>query len=250
MRQSAFAASLAELVPDLSPAESDEVSVDRLSSVAASVLSGLGQPLGADDIDQVQRCVYAAMTSGEADQEQLLRPAAAALLAVGLARDAAVQDVLAALAVARTAASELFNVLSKDAGQEPGHVLPIAVAVGVSRLLGADAERMSHAVGIASSMTVATRGGTHTGPAEPLLVALCCGNGVLAAYLASRGFTAAPRALEGRRGWVATLDGAPPDSECPSQMESGAAAAPSAQDKLRSLYSDLATALMKDHAND
>lgn len=70
-------------------------------------------------------------------------------------------------------------------------------------LLGANAESLARAVGIASSMTLGQRvsGGT---PSAKLIAGKASSNGVLAALLAQRGFTG-PSSLEASRGLCTVL---------------------------------------------
>lgn len=75
-----------------------------------------------------------------------------------------------------------------------------------AKLLGLDAAQTGHAIGIAASLAAGIRCnfGTMT---KPLHVGRAAENGVLAAQLARRGFTADPQALDGRWGFPAVLGG-------------------------------------------
>ena len=89
----------------------------------------------------------------------------------------------------------------------PGVVGPIAAALACADLLGLDASAATMAVGIASSRTggLLVNVGSHT-------KALHCGdaaaNGLEAALMAERGFTADPDALASPRGWGKAFFGA------------------------------------------
>jgi 2-methylcitrate dehydratase PrpD len=78
----------------------------------------------------------------------------------------------------------------------------VAAAAGVSRLLGNTARQTASALGIAASMAGGSRQnfGTMT---KPLHAGLAARDGVLAASLAARGFSADPDQLEGPLGYFA-----------------------------------------------
>ena len=84
----------------------------------------------------------------------------------------------------------------------PGVVGPIGAAVAAGHMLGLDAERLAHAVGIAAS-----RSGALLANVGSMTKCLHCGNaaaaGLEAALLAERGFTANPAVLEARQGLAA-----------------------------------------------
>lgn len=80
----------------------------------------------------------------------------------------------------------------------------VACAAASACLRGLDAARASHALGIAASMSagLVANFGSMT---KPLQVGLAARNGIVAAQLAERGFTASPDALESPRGFLAAL---------------------------------------------
>ena len=77
----------------------------------------------------------------------------------------------------------------------------IGAAVAVGRLLELDARSMAHAIGIAAAQVTGLREmfGSHT---KAFHVGRAAQNGLLAALLASGGFTSSVRALEAKRGWA------------------------------------------------
>jgi len=77
----------------------------------------------------------------------------------------------------------------------------LGAAAACARLLGLDAHRTTMALGIAASQPVGLREqfGTMTKPLHPGAAARA---GLVSALLASRGFTASPRALEAPRGFA------------------------------------------------
>lgn len=77
----------------------------------------------------------------------------------------------------------------------------IGAAVAVSKLLNLSVEQTIYALGIASTQVTGLREqfGSHTKSFHPGRAAQ---NGLLAAILASNGYTASPSSLEAKRGWV------------------------------------------------
>jgi 2-methylcitrate dehydratase PrpD len=80
----------------------------------------------------------------------------------------------------------------------------IGAAVGAGLLLGLDTHRMTMAIGLATSQTLGLRV-THRTMTKALQPGKAAANGVLAALLAARGFSAAPDALNGTRGFLEVL---------------------------------------------
>lgn len=129
---------------------------------------------------------------------------AAAALAAGYTYDATFEDLLPALSVSYDLAQLLAGVLGGIEQAEPGHYLPIAIAVLHLAAQRGEAPNFSHAIGLSSSMTLATRL-TKSAGSDPWLLGLAASNGAQAAAMAALGVTAAPRGLEGPRGWMVTL---------------------------------------------
>ncbi|KAL2002467.1 hypothetical protein VTN02DRAFT_6734 [Thermoascus thermophilus] len=77
----------------------------------------------------------------------------------------------------------------------------IGAAVAVSKLLNLSADRIAHAIGIAATQVTGLREmfGSHTKSFHPGRAAQ---NGLVAAILASEGYTSSLQALEAKRGWV------------------------------------------------
>lgn len=80
----------------------------------------------------------------------------------------------------------------------------VAAAAATAWMLGLDAERTRHALGLAASMSAGLVGnfGSMT---KPLQVGWAAQNGILAGRLARQGVTAAPDAIEGPRGLLVAL---------------------------------------------
>lgn len=87
-----------------------------------------------------------------------------------------------------------------------GTVGTFGAAATAAQLLGLGRTQTAHAIGIAASLAAGIRCnfGTMT---KPLHVGRAAENGVLAASLAQRGYTADPQALDGRWGFPAVLAG-------------------------------------------
>lgn len=85
-----------------------------------------------------------------------------------------------------------------------GTVATFGAAVAAGRLLDLDRTRMAHTIGIAASMAAGVRCSFGT-MSKPWHVGRAAENGVLAAEMASRGFTGDPDALDGRWGFASVL---------------------------------------------
>ena len=134
-------------------------------------------------------------------------PVASAVLALGEARGASGADVLTAFIAGYEVECRLGDMCG-DAHYENGfHATgtlgTFGAAAGAASLLGLDAERTAMALGIAASEAAGLKinFGTMT---KPLHVGKAAANGLLAARLAARGFTARPDAIEAPQGFAAT----------------------------------------------
>ncbi|HXH14216.1 MAG TPA: MmgE/PrpD family protein [Alphaproteobacteria bacterium] len=93
------------------------------------------------------------------------------------------------------------NMVHYEKGWHPTATLgTFGAAAAAGKLLQLNSEELTHAFGIAASEASGLKEnfGTMT---KPLHAGHCAKNGLLAALLAKRGFTAAPEALEGRFGF-------------------------------------------------
>ncbi len=81
-------------------------------------------------------------------------------------------------------------------------------AAGCAKLLGLDAERTAHALGIAASQSAGTVENLPSG-AKNVSVGSAARNGMFAALLAEQGYTAAPSAIEGTLGWARAMGDVP-----------------------------------------
>lgn len=133
---------------------------------------------------------------------------APALLAVGEVLDARGDELLAAFVAGYEFACRAGRLIA------PGHYLKgyhatatvgsLGAALGCAHLLGLDAERTQHAVGIAAAQAAGLKGlfGTEC---KPFHAGIAAQNGVRAAALAARGMVSRPDALECRQGFAAVM---------------------------------------------
>jgi 2-methylcitrate dehydratase PrpD len=84
----------------------------------------------------------------------------------------------------------------------------MGAAAACARLMGLNAEQTAHAIGIAASQAAGLVENLPTG-AKNIQVGNCARSGLLSALLARQGYTAAPQALEGGRGWARASGDAP-----------------------------------------
>jgi 2-methylcitrate dehydratase PrpD len=117
------------------------------------------------------------------------------------------RDVLQAWAIGYEVGTRLSANLHPDRDWHPTAIFgTMASAVVASKLLGLDAHRTRMALGIAGSEAAGLRRnfGTMTKPFHPGNAAR---SGIVAAKLASRGFTADPDIIEGRQGYADNFGG-------------------------------------------
>jgi len=81
----------------------------------------------------------------------------------------------------------------------------LGAAAAAARVLGLDAAATRHALGIAASSACGVKENIGT-MVKPLHAGLAARNGVLAAQLARRGFTASAQALDGPQGYLQAMD--------------------------------------------
>jgi 2-methylcitrate dehydratase PrpD len=81
----------------------------------------------------------------------------------------------------------------------------IGAAAAVARVLSLDAHATRHALGIAASSACGLKENLGS-MVKPLHAGMAARNGVTAAQLARRGFTASPHAIDGPQGYLAAMD--------------------------------------------
>lgn len=131
-----------------------------------------------------------------------------AVLAVAEAEACNGRDALAAFIAGYEIACTVGALVSPShyaAGfHSTGTVGAIGAAAAAGLLLKLDEERMEHALGLAATQSAGLKA-MFGSMAKPFHAGKAAANGVLAARLASRGFTAQPGALEQDQGFIATL---------------------------------------------
>ena len=81
----------------------------------------------------------------------------------------------------------------------------LGAAAAVARVLGLDAQATRHALGIAASLAGGLKENMGS-MVKPLHAGMAARNGVTAAQLAKRGFTASPHAIDGPQGYLVAMD--------------------------------------------
>jgi len=81
----------------------------------------------------------------------------------------------------------------------------LGAAAAVARVLGLDAQATRHALGIAASSACGLKENMGS-MVKPLHAGMAARNGITAAQLAKRGFTASPHAIDGPQGYLAAMD--------------------------------------------
>lgn len=135
-------------------------------------------------------------------------PVASALLALAEQQGASGRAVIDALVIGIDVACRVGNSMYPEHYDRGWHITGstgmLGAAAGCARLLGLDPQQTTMALGIAASQPIGMREqfGTMTKPFHPGAAARA---GLMSALLASKGFTASPRALEAPRGMMQTV---------------------------------------------
>ena len=148
-----------------------------------------------------------------------------AVLALAEQRDASIGELLAAYVAGYDTAYRIALAIGPDpylrGFHQTGTVGTFGAAAACAALLRLDGDATATALGLAASLAAGARCnfGTMT---KPLHAGKACENGLLAALLASRGFTANPRAIEAERGFAALCGGSCDVHAASVAMEPGA----------------------------
>ncbi|MPZ87738.1 MAG: MmgE/PrpD family protein [Nitriliruptorales bacterium] len=178
---------------------------ERLDVLGAAVANGVAAHL--DDFDDTHLST-------------VIHPGAATLaagLSAGVLRDVDGERFLRAFALGCEAQLRVGVAMSPEHYDDGWHITgtcaPLGAAVTAGVLLGLDAQRLTHALGLAASQTLGQREGFGS-MVKPFHAGKGASNGLLAALLAERGFTAPTDALEDPRGYFAVLspNGSRPES--------------------------------------
>jgi 2-methylcitrate dehydratase PrpD len=186
----------AALAYGAAPAASVPGRAERLDAPSAALATGVAAHL--DDFDDTHLATVVHPTASVLSAA--LPTVSAQDVPGGRLVDAAALGIEAQLRVATAMSPEHY-----DAGWHiTGTVGVVGAAVTAGLLLGLDDERLGTAVGLAASMTLGHREGFGT-MVKPFHPGKAAANGMLAAALARRGFTASATALEGPRGYFAAM---------------------------------------------
>jgi 2-methylcitrate dehydratase PrpD len=135
-------------------------------------------------------------------------PVASAVLALAEHTKATGRDVIDALVIGIDVSCRVGNAMYPDHYDRGWHITgstgTLGAAAACARLLKLDVQQTAMALGIAASQPVGMREqfGTMTKPFHPGGAARA---GLMSALLASKGFTASPKALEAPRGMMQTV---------------------------------------------
>jgi 2-methylcitrate dehydratase PrpD len=135
-------------------------------------------------------------------------PVASAVLALAEHTASSGRDVIDALVIGIDVSCRVGNAMYPDHYDRGWHITgstgTLGAAAACARLLKLDVEKTAMALGIAASQPVGMREqfGTMTKPFHPGGAARA---GLMSALLASKGFTASPKALEAPRGMMQTV---------------------------------------------
>lgn len=134
-------------------------------------------------------------------------PVMPAALALGQVRGASGRDFLRAVVVGHEVESRIGEVLGGShyarGFHATGTIGTFGAAAAAATLLGLDAARCAHALGLAAAQAAGLKSMFGT-MAKPLHAGKAAMNGVMAAQLAARGFTANPEAIEAFQGFAWT----------------------------------------------
>jgi 2-methylcitrate dehydratase PrpD len=139
-------------------------------------------------------------------------PVAPAALAIAQQNGLSGASMLHAFILGAEVACRIGNAVSPGHYARGWHITStcgvFGAAAASARLLGLDADRTAHAIGIAASQS---GGNIENLPsaAKNVSVGNAARNGVFAALLAEQGYTAAPAAIEGPLGWARAMGDVP-----------------------------------------
>ena len=139
-------------------------------------------------------------------------PVAAPVLALAQARGFSGQAVLTAFILGVEVECRIGNAVSPGHYARGWHITStcgvFGAAAACAKLLGLSAEQISNAIGIAASQSAGIIENLPSA-AKNVSVGNAARNGLFAALLASEGYSASPRAIEGPLGWARAMGDAP-----------------------------------------
>jgi 2-methylcitrate dehydratase PrpD len=190
----AVESAIAALVPFSGAAQANLLGrSERVDAMTAALINGIGSHVFDYDDTHLKTIIHPA------------GPVASALLALTQARPIKGTDFLCALIIGMECECRIGNAVYPSHYELGWHITgtcgPFGAAVACGKLLGLNDTQMACALGIAASQPVGLKiqFGSMTKSFHPGRAAQ---NGMMAALLAERGFTADPAALEGKDGWA------------------------------------------------
>jgi 2-methylcitrate dehydratase PrpD len=143
-------------------------------------------------------------------------PVAPAVLALAEQRGLSGADVLHGFILGAEVECRIGNAVSPGHYARGWHITStcgvFGSAAACAKLLGLDAERTGHALGIAASQSAGSVENLPSG-AKNISVGNAARQGLFAALLAEQGYTAAPAAIEGALGWARAMGDIPAVAE-------------------------------------
>lgn len=140
-------------------------------------------------------------------------PVVAAAIAVAETLGASGTELLSAVAVGAEVSARLHDGLGRSVSakgwDEPAALGGLGAAVAAGRLLGLGQASLTAAIGVASTRAAGLQSALGTDVAA-FQVGKAAADGIEAAHMAGRGFTAPPMSIEGRRGLGHLLADNPP----------------------------------------
>lgn len=134
-------------------------------------------------------------------------PVLPAVLALAQLREVSGRDFLRAVVIGHEIESRIGEVLGQShyarGFHATGTIGSFGAAAAAASLLGLDAQRTAHALGLAAAQAAGLKSMFGT-MAKPLHAGKAAMNGLMAAQLAARGFTADTQAIEGSQGFAWT----------------------------------------------
>jgi 2-methylcitrate dehydratase PrpD len=196
-RHEAVEAAYAALSPFFGPGTASLLGRgERLDPLHASLINGISSHVFDFDDTHLRTVIHPA------------GPLASALLAYAQHRRVSGADFINALVLGAEVSCRVGNAVFPEHYDTGWHITgstgSLGAAAAVGKLLGLDAERLGWALGIAASQPVGLREqfGSMTKSFHPGRAAQ---NGLTAALMAARGYTASAQSLEAKRGWLNVL---------------------------------------------
>ena len=173
---------------------------ERLDPVSASFVNAIGGNLLDYDDTHLRTVIHPTA------------PVAPAVLALAEQRGLSGSAMLHAFILGAEVACRIGNAVSPGHYARGWHITStcgvFGAAAAAAKLLGFDAERTAHALGIAASQSAGIVENLPSA-AKNVSVGNAARNGLFAALLAEAGYTAAPSAIEGALGWARAMGDKP-----------------------------------------